>query len=531
MAIADTLKLWKDHMNKKIAPFNRKHMVKALGAKYVYELTLGGTDGKKAFRKGATSLLGVKSQYKTAYLINKSSESLSLWSRALATVNNDIKSSGGIAGYSIKQSRYDPVLHKSGKGGTSAHIVPELQITDDELVIQMYRKGRNSGDWAKNIMNEYRDRVWDAWVDILADKDGHALTPSEDVPLSGEETERVRKSGDVQAGTVSNLLKYQVTGDHRENSTRALSALKEMKKAKPTFATSLDFTELDIIADIEDRMTITYNEEARDKTGGGVTKGKSPRFQWDSYIEVRLGSRKPEDTDKDKIYDAAKNAVTERIKAQIKKHGLPAGFIDEPQSRYSKRQQVINAVTHDIVNYYKKAAKAKVEAVGGKPFKANKVNVKIHEGGGGRFPTKKKKKVSIAGVPLKSRGKESGQGEQAATALIAELGRAKTYINKRLPAEVRRNMGRPALINRTGMFSGSAKLLSLRPAANSIVAKYTYMLTGGGASKNRQGVYETFENTGSKSWPLGYNPKPLIAKSIRNLAKGRIRQKLTLRRS
>ena len=91
-------------------------------------------------------------------------------------------------------------------------------------------------------------------------------------------------------------------------------------------------------------------------------------------------------------------------------------------------------------------------------------------------------------------------------------------------------MGRPALINRTGIFSNSARLMSLRPAANTIVAKYTYMLTGGGTSKNRQGVYETFENTGSRSWPAGYNPKPLIAKSIRNLAKGRIEQKLTLRR-
>ena len=30
--------------------------------------------------------------------------------------------------------------------------------------------------------------------------------------------------------------------------------------------------------------------------------------------------------------------------------------------------------------------------------------------------------------------------------------------------------------------------------------------------------YETFENTGERQWSPGYNPKPLIAKSVRSLA-------------
>ena len=57
-------------------------------------------------------------------------------------------------------------------------------------------------------------------------------------------------------------------------------------------------------------------------------------------------------------------------------------------------------------------------------------------------------------------------------------------------------------------------------AQNSIMIKYTYLLS----------PYQTFENTGRRRWPMAYNPKPLIAKSIRNLAEGRINQKLTLRR-
>ena len=38
------------------------------------------------------------------------------------------------------------------------------------------------------------------------------------------------------------------------------------------------------------------------------------------------------------------------------------------------------------------------------------------------------------------------------------------------------------------------------------------------------------ENNGDRQWPAGYNPKPLIAKSIRNLAVGAINDKFILRR-
>jgi hypothetical protein len=82
-------------------------------------------------------------------------------------------------------------------------------------------------------------------------------------------------------------------------------------------------------------------------------------------------------------------------------------------------------------------------------------------------------------------------------------------------------MGRGgALRNRKGRFSNSVELRSLHQAKSTIVAKYTYLLS----------PYSTFENTGKRRWPMSYNPKLLIAKSIRNLAEGRIEQKLTVRR-
>lgn len=106
----------------------------------------------------------------------------------------------------------------------------------------------------------------------------------------------------------------------------------------------------------------------------------------------------------------------------------------------------------------------------------------------------------------------------------------KSQINRSLGAEVRRNMGRPALKNQTGQFSNSVELLNLRDTGKTITGQYTYTLTGGGQSKNKTGVYSTFENLGKKRWPRGYNPKPLIAKSIRNLALKYTEKKFTLRR-
>ena len=98
-----------------------------------------------------------------------------------------------------------------------------------------------------------------------------------------------------------------------------------------------------------------------------------------------------------------------------------------------------------------------------------------------------------------------------------ELLKLRAVVNKRLPAEVRRNMGRPALKNQTGRFSNSVKLDNLRFTPGGISANYSYMLS----------PYETFENTGVRKWPIGYNPKPLITMSIRKLAMQYTEQKFT----
>ena len=144
-------------------------------------------------------------------------------------------------------------------------------------------------------------------------------------------------------------------------------------------------------------------------------------------------------------------------------------------------------------------------------------------------PSRKSKAVKPKGRGVKksvskrisTRGKAS-RPQKLERKNTENLQKIAKQINKRLPAEVRRNMGKPALTNRTGRFSNSAELKSLRQTPAGISGEYSYLLN----------PYETFENTGSKRWPTGYNPKPLIAKSIRNLAMQYTEQKLTsLRRT
>ena len=141
---------------------------------------------------------------------------------------------------------------------------------------------------------------------------------------------------------------------------------------------------------------------------------------------------------------------------------------------------------------------------------------------------KAKKKLKKLAKPQKL-AREGGEGANQ-----KELNKLRAKINRSLPAEVRRNMGRPRLINQTGTFSNSVKLESLRQGAKTIIGEYTYLRTGGGSPprSGQPGVYETFERMGvyADRWPVMYNPKPLITMSIRNLAKKHTDAKFTLRR-
>ena len=186
--------------------------------------------------------------------------------------------------------------------------------------------------------------------------------------------------------------------------------------------------------------------------------------------------------------------------------------------------QLVKAAAGKKTRKYKKKSKGKVSKTFKKP-ETKTITEKARSGGKAAADTAQKLEKAAALLATKSVNSSKDLNTAGSQ---RELNAIKNRINRRLPAEVRRNMGRPALINRTGQFSNSVKLLNLRDTGKTLTGQYSYTLTGGGQSKNKTGVYSTFENP--TRWPAGYNPKPLITKSIRKLAMEMTERKFTLRR-
>jgi|TARA_R110002096_G_scaffold74947_4_gene177369 hypothetical protein len=233
-------------------------------------------------------------------------------------------------------------------------------------------------------------------------------------------------------------------------------------------------------------------------------------FDNKAQIEVQLVSEEFNRTKKGKFETAVGKAASNVLRKQ--KSNFLAGLKGvrwneltgsrDIQSEFNT--QIMAVAQGKKVKPYSNTTKAK-RKVSSKRIKKNKIKAASF---------RKLKQIKIPPIKAGSRANPNANQERETAKLV-------TLINKRLPAEVRRNMGRPALINQTGRFSNSVRLESLRATSGGLSGVYNYMTS----------PYETFENTGRTRWPNGYNPKPLIAKSVRNLAMQYTTQKLaSLRR-
>ena len=108
-------------------------------------------------------------------------------------------------------------------------------------------------------------------------------------------------------------------------------------------------------------------------------------------------------------------------------------------------------------------------------------------------------------------GVESGQNN-----LTQKAFEVRAFVNSRLTGKVKSNMGRPRLINQSGRFAESVQVVNSNALGNQIHLDYTY-----------NPIYRVFENGGYSS---NYDPRPLIEKSIRELAIQKAEAKFTLRR-
>ena len=204
-----------------------------------------------------------------------------------------------------------------------------------------------------------------------------------------------------------------------------------------------------------------------------------------------------------------KEVIADRL-SKIKAMDPKFAMEFESSKNFKDKQAELGAyvISTNLTKQFKKAKSTKVT----KSKKVTKPKKKITGGNARRSRTYKAHKGGSLNINKVVIPRALTKKKRKAVDSVLKI---TNQINKRLGAEVRRNMGRPALINRTGDFSNSARLLELHPTAKGLSGTFTYTLSGGGRSKNRTNVYKTFENG---RWPSGYNPKPLIAKSIRKLA-------------
>ena len=81
-------------------------------------------------------------------------------------------------------------------------------------------------------------------------------------------------------------------------------------------------------------------------------------------------------------------------------------------------------------------------------------------------------------------------------------------LNQQLPKTVQKNMGEPALVNRTGRFAGSVRATDITTTAQGFPSiGYTY----------RTNPYQTFER-GNAQGSDDKDPRKLIDRSIREIA-------------
>lgn len=110
-----------------------------------------------------------------------------------------------------------------------------------------------------------------------------------------------------------------------------------------------------------------------------------------------------------------------------------------------------------------------------------------------------------------------GQGDLKQQRATEEAFKTRAFINAKLAKKVAGNMGRPGLINQSGRFAESVTLTNAASTGNMTHFDYTY-----------NPLYRVFE--GGKDFTPNYDPRPLIERSIRQLAAARLETKFTLRR-
>jgi len=342
--------------------------------------------------------------------------------------------------------------------------------------------------------------------------------------------DNIGRSQSGQARDYRQKFRDRFKQEHAADTTTALYALNDIRNQSLDYNGDYKFQAYDIQNAVLDKTGVDWQQDI---------KKEGEKYTIDSKIKFRIGPNPRLPTDITGPGGGVKKLAEKFIRSQIldeaqAKGEIPTGvpgtganlgglFSLDFMASVPPRKQIADDAVVTIAKTIKKNLKSKknlkvTTKIKAKPLKSKGRKAKIK--------TKSKGRISLGGATVAVAGKIASKGKggrsprpKNADATLDML-KLKKQINKRLPTAVKQNMGRPALINQTGRFAESAEVVRIKPSAKTLVADYTYQLN----------PYETFENTGDKQWPAGYNPKPLIAKSIREVAQAAVDEKFILRR-
>jgi len=500
MAIKAIVDEYKDLMKKRMSQIKK---VSGLGDKVVLDLVMGGESYVKAIKLGAEPII-------LANNMPKQANGSKYWRLAVADAIQQIETS----------NKCHYVLNSWNNNITSRGIyLVKDKRRKNSIVVRFLKDDTNikvNDNTVQKLAAEFRNIVYNKWIDIINANindlfTGLTLGPNQQMSYKGGS-----KKISTQMGQNTNI-------SHQAGTTVAQLAIQELRKSTPAVIPTLHVEILKVFDFAEQNMQISWGRSSK--------KNKIGSYTFDTKVNTKLeynekGSKQLADSKG--MLQEFERATAEYIKTEITRPGSPLFGLTQKASK-SIKQQIAEDVINDIVIPLTKGGKPDrrfsiVKKMTAKKFKAETRAPRVVKQAKGIGNLSQTATLSLSGKTVRGRPEKSKRTNQDNLVSLRAL------INKRLGAEVRRNMGRPALENRTGDFSNSVELMDLRETKGGISGAYTYTLTGGGRSKNRQGVYQTFENGGR--WPEGYNPKPLISKSIRNLALQYTEQKFTsLRRT
>ena len=501
-----------------------------IGPDDILYATAGGAEFKRAMMNGATAIC--KAHDKTLLKYNTDpywNTAIRQFSKQLQ-VEKRLRVPGGVYNFAPTGQKKYTVTQDNRVNLNSGIYVETLNSTKIELAV-VTSTSDASRDFIKveKVFDALKNGIWNKWVERLNKELG-----SDNVAIGGstESTQggRIRGSKGVKgerqfvgkSKKFGTLLSANVKRAHTGQTTTTVMALEKVAQSMvPISGLGIKIDSGSLVRDITQGLKIDCGRERRKKKG--ITNKQI------NFIEIRLAPNKTEVSrgnkarDKAGVLKAAEKYIRQRIESGIAEGVLDVGLNKEASKPF--KDAVVDDAINLIVDTIAKKNKKRVKRISRNTTKSPTINEKgitLFKGkrtGGSSTKTRNLRSPgSIAGAAVFSGRARDPSGRRIDENMSPT--KLKGLINRRLPAEIRRNMGRPALINQTGRFSNSVELQNLRQGPRTLIGEYSYM----------DNPYKTFENQGQRRWPEGYNPKPLITKSIKNLAMQYVENKFTLRR-